>query len=151
MRVRADAFINRDNTAARSVPWQSTFGGVGRPLVLLQGNNVEISGCDMWGSWDALMLESTFLGNHTPSHAAHFLLITNNSFSYGGSCYNLEQVQQVIMEGNTCTGQGMSQGNGIATHGGGVAQHVFIGSNKFESIWGEDREAMTFGAYGIHA
>lgn len=49
------------------------------------------------------------------------------------------------MEGNICTGQGMSQGNGIATHGGGVAQHVFLGSNKFESIWGEDREVMTFG------
>jgi hypothetical protein len=80
-------------------------------------------------------------------------------------------VQQVIIEGNTCTGQGMcvlcaerereegdvfiliirslflahrSQGNGIATHGGGVAQHVFMGSNKFENIWGEDREVMTF-------
>ncbi len=152
VRVRADAFINRDNTAARSVPWQATFGGVGRPLVLLQGNNVEISGCDMWGSWDALYAREHFPGEaHTPSHAAHFLLITNNSFSYGGSCYNLEQVQQVIMEGNTCTGQGMSQGNGIATHGGGVAQHVFLGANKFESIWGEDREAMTFGACDIHA
>lgn len=146
VRIRADAFINRDNTAARSVPWQSTFGGVGRPLVVLQGNNVEISHCDMWGSWDVLYAREHFPGEaHTPSHAAHYLLIRNNSFSYGGSCYNLEQVQQVIMEGNICTGQGMSQGNGIATHGGGVAQHVFLGSNKFESIWGEDREVMTFG------
>ena len=63
---------------------------------------------------------------------------------HGGSCYDLEQVQQVIFEDNHCIGQGMSPGNGIATHGGGVAQHVFLGGNTIEQVWGEDRECMTF-------
>ena len=65
-------------------------------------------------------------------------MVKNNTFMHGGSCYDLEQVQQVIFEDNHCIGQGMSPGNGIATHGGGVAQHVFLGGNTIEQVWGED-------------
>jgi hypothetical protein len=58
------------------------------------------------------------------------------------------------MENNTCTGIALgSFGSNIANYNfwSGYTQHVYMGRNSIQHVWGSDREVMTFdpcaGAY----
>ncbi len=37
----------------------------------------------------------------------------------------------------------MAMGNNVDTYGPGFAQHVYLGHNQLQHVWGNDREALT--------
>jgi hypothetical protein len=63
VRIRANAFNGRNSGPDRVVPWQSSIGSNGPPVVLLQGHSAEISNCDIWATWVAIASHGSY-GNH---------------------------------------------------------------------------------------
>ena len=73
VRIRANAF-NCRNTDTRSVPWQSTVGGNGPPVILLQGRNCEISDSDIYATWIAIESRGHY-GLSSPAHSVRSALV----------------------------------------------------------------------------
>ena len=69
VRIRANAF-NCRNTDTRSVPWQSTVGGNGPPVILLQGRNCEIS--------DSVRLESVVTRHRAHGNQTAYVAVEPN-------------------------------------------------------------------------
>ena len=180
VRLRANAF-HCQNGGTRQPPWNLAAGsnceaGVShlsngsptcpnpwpyhvQPAIMLLGRNYEISGCDLWATWNVLYSGLTPPPPGPPGtdpHAsrgpwknAEFGLIANNEFWNGDNCHWFDSIHQLIYEGNTCTvNSPMAGGNNIATYSGDATHHLYIANNLYRQAYGNDRETMTYDDFG---
>jgi hypothetical protein len=142
VRVRADRYRGhlkeeevdeRFRTALRLSP-------SGGDTVRLGGENIEITGCDFYGSGRALFLSRVRGG----------LVAGNRFFNGRWGWYCLSGNDGLIFENNDITGADlMSTGGGLnCLDGSAFSQHVFYSSNRLSFMHGWDREAMTTDAGG---
>ena len=150
--VRADAF-HCMNGGSRNPPWRATgdggpglFGAVVRlgPLdatdcpncthddvstgpVNTPSYNVQVSDCDISGSWHL------FIGQ-----VEYGQFLRNRLWNGGMSFYLIPR--QTILEGNDVTGSSVMAAGG----GYNFAQHLFMGENRVRFVRGNDREVMTY-------
>jgi hypothetical protein len=82
------------NLYQRQPPWFNTIGANKSPVIVLQGEDVEISGCDIFATWQAIEARGSY-GAGAPAHSARFALIRNNTIWHGSMCFWFDQVQQV--------------------------------------------------------
>jgi hypothetical protein len=114
---------------------QLAISGSGGDLVRLRGENVKVTNSD-------LQAGSRVLALIQPQAA----LISGNRLSNGRlGWYSISGPNGVIFENNVVTGGDLtSSGGGINTLDGSTsAQNVFFSKNKFEGLYGWDREAVT--------
>ncbi|MGD0094007.1 MAG: glycosyl hydrolase family 28-related protein [Planctomycetota bacterium] len=142
VRVRANAYRGHlkeaevDERFRNSMKW-STGGG---DTVRLGGENLEITGCDLYGSGRALYLSRTRGG-----------LVAGNTFYNGRwGWYCISGSDGLIFENNELAGGDlMSTGGGLnCLDGSPFSQNVYLHHNKFRLMHGWDREAMTSDAGG---
>lgn len=116
---------------------RSTGGG---DTIRLGGENIEITGCDLYGSGRSLYL-----------HRARGGRVSHNTFYNGRwGWYNLEGSDKLILEHNRLLGADlMSTGGGISCYSSAYSQNVWYAHNELQHAHGWDREAMTTDAgYG---
>jgi putative cofactor-binding repeat protein len=117
-----------------------TPGGNQTPLLVLGGENVEITDCDLYSSGMVFWL-SRLRG----------ALIADNTLTNGRwGWYCLSGSDGVIFEGNRIIGGDlMATGGGLnCLDGSTYSQHVYYARNTLSTMFGWDREAMTSDAGG---
>ena len=132
-----------------------------QPAIMLLGRNYEISGCDLWATWNVFYSGLTQppappgpppadkYATRGPWINSEFGLITGNTLWNGGNCHWFDSIHQLIYEGNTCTGNSpMAGGNNIATYSGDATHHLYLAGNVYRQAYGNDRETMTFDDFG---
>lgn len=140
VRVRADAYrghLKAEEVDARFRAAQSIGGG---DTVRLGGENIEITGCDFYGSGRALFLSRVRGG-----------LVSDNSFYNGRwGWYCISGSDGLIFEKNNIIGGDlMATGGGLNCLDGSVSsQKVYYAHNHLRLMHGWDREAMTSDAGG---
>lgn len=140
--VRADMYrghLTQEQVAdrMRAAMRLSTGGG---DTVRLGGENVQITGCDLYGSGRSLYLLS-----------AKGARVSNNVFYNGRwGWYCLDGSDGLILEDNVITsGDLMSTGGSLNCYSTARSQNVWYARNRLERAHGWDREAMTSDAgYG---
>ena len=108
--------------------------------VRVGGDNIEITGCDLYGSGRALFLSRTRSGR-----------VTDNTLYNGrNGWYCISGSDGLIFENNRIIGADlMATGGGINTlDGSSFSQNVFYARNQLSLMHGHDREAMTSDAGG---
>jgi hypothetical protein len=170
--LRANAFFAQNNagtfgaaaprgvqtvTHGRSANWTLEQPG---NAIQLNAKNFRIVGCDIWATYNAISSFNTngkasCVGATWPNscHGATFGYIADNSVHHGGASHFMNQWRQVVYERNENVGasviaMGQSVGTGLD---GGFDHHILHVDNVVTSVWGNDRELMTFddagGAY----
>lgn len=170
--MRANAFFAQNNagtfgpaappgvqtvTHGRSANWTLQSPGNG---VQLNARNFRIVNCDLWTTYNAI---TSFASNGKAGcngktwpnscHGATFGWIADNAIHHGGASHFMNQWRQVIYERNVAVGASVTaMGNSVGTGpDGGHDHHILHVDNEVRSVWGNDRELMTFddagGAY----
>lgn len=140
--VRADLYRGHpkpedvDKRFRESLRW-STGGG---DTVRLGGPNVQIEGCDFYGSGRALFLSRVRGGR----------VVDNRFYNGRWGWYCISGSNGLIFQGNTLTGADlMSTGGGMNCLDGSTAsENVYFAGNTLRLMHGWDREAMTSDAGG---
>jgi len=134
--IRASSFlrhIENDEAAKRLAAMrQNTRTGV--VALLLGGRNIVVEDNDVLSSMRPLVLVK-------PTGAR----VTGNTLHIGRrGWYGISAPDGVIFENNRLIGSDLqASGGGINTFGGSYARNVLIRNNRFETMYGWDREAMT--------
>lgn len=142
VRVRADAYRGHHEVAdvdallKESMKW-STGGG---DTVRMGGRNIEITGCDFYGTGRALFLSRVRGG----------VVAGNRFFNGRWGWYCISGSDGLIFEDNTILGADlMSTGGGLnCLDGSRYSQNVYYANNRLHLMHGWDREAMTSDAGG---
>lgn len=140
--VRADLYRGQlkpedvDRRFRESLRW-STGGG---DTVRLGGPNVQIEGCDFYGSGRALFLSRVRGGR----------LVDNRFHNGRWGWYCISGSSGLIFQGNAITGADlMSTGGGLnCLDGSTYSENVYYAGNTLRMMHGWDREAMTSDAGG---
>ncbi|WP_337268719.1 hypothetical protein [Oryzifoliimicrobium ureilyticus] len=133
--VRAFAFGGRatmEDVIKRKQQMEDHFPG-GAIGLFLGGKNIVVEGCDVLSSMRSFVLQR-------PRGA----VVTGNAFRNGLGWYSLTQPDGVLFENNYLTSADLlGSGGGIAANAGFSARNVLMRGNKFDYMFGGDREAMT--------
>lgn len=108
----------------------------GTDAILLRGNHIEVTDCDVLGSGNSLHLVKVigaivFRNTLANGRDGHYLML--------GS-------RKVIFENNLVVGADLqASGGGVTTLSRSVSssEDVYVGANTFRALYGLDREAMT--------
>jgi hypothetical protein len=141
VRMRLDPYrghITPEDVNKRFVESQKLSTGGGDSL-RLGGEDIEVSGCDIYGGGRSLYLER-------PAGAS----IHDNTFYNGRwGWYCLTGSNGLILERNRIIGGDlMSTGGGLNDYDTTVSQNVYYAYNELKNMFGWDREAMTTDAGG---
>eukprot|EP01043_Picozoa_sp_COSAG02_P062188 COSAG02_NODE_8517_length_2540_cov_2.665711_1_plen_501_part_01 len=125
-------------------------------VVRSHGRNVIVRECDLFGTGDVITSAPLY---HNPNHTEigmQWGLFESNTIHNGGASHMMPQWEQVSFTNNTIVGSSLtSMGQALGTSSNGAASHVFEGQNRISSVWGNDREILTYddagGAYWGHA
>ncbi|SMF51084.1 Right handed beta helix region [Xaviernesmea oryzae] len=135
--VRASSFLGRmtDEDAAQRLQAMRGHRQSGVVGLLLGGSNIVVEDCDILSSMRPFLLMG-------PKGAR----LTGNTFRTGRrGWYSISGPDGVLFENNRIIGTDLqASGGGINTLEGYVsARNVLIRNNRFETMYGNDREAMT--------
>ncbi len=102
--------------------------------LLLGGSNIVVEGCDVLSSMRPLVLVKPVAAR-----------VAGNTLRTGRrGWYGISGPDGVIFENNRIIGNDLqASGGGINTFGGSFARNVLVRNNRFETMYGWDREAMT--------
>ena len=140
-------------TRGRDANYSATDVGA---VVRSHGRNVIVRECDLFGTGDVITSAPIY---HKPNHTEigmQWGLFEGNTIHNGGASHMMPQWEQVSFTNNTIVGASLtSMGQAVGTSSSGAASHVFEGQNHISSVWGNDREILTYddagGAYWGHA
>jgi hypothetical protein len=135
--VRAMAFMGHiiDDEPHRRLAKMQSFARDGAIALLLGGSNIVVEDCDILSSMRSFVLIK-------PSGAR----LTGNTFRNGRlGWYGISGPDGVLFENNLVVGADLqSTGGGVNTlAGNSAARNVLIRNNKYQMMFGWDREAMT--------
>lgn len=134
--VRASSFLRHLETdepikRLEAMRRHTKTGVVG---LLLAGTNVVVEECDILSSMRPFVLTR-------PVGAR----VSGNTFRIGRrGWYGISAPNGMLFEGNHLIGADLqASGGGINTFGGAFARNVLVRNNRFETMYGWDREALT--------
>ncbi len=107
----------------------------GPTAVVLNGSRVQITNCDIVGAGMSLSLMG----------ADHSLVSDNRLRAGRNGWYAISGAKQTVFENNRLEAADLEgSGGGLANHGHGGLDQVYVAHNRFGSFFGGEREALTF-------
>jgi hypothetical protein len=140
VRIRANFyqrhdFVGKAHPGIPIVVAESANSGAG---VLITGDNVVITDCDIYHSDKSIVLKETFGG-----------LIARNRCDYGFSPLQAYGLSRVIIEDNEFAGAGLwASGSGIGLYRSCATYHLYYAHNHIRQVYGGDSECVTTDGHG---
>jgi hypothetical protein len=140
VRIRANFYQRHDfvGKAHAGIPLVAASSANAGAGVMITGDNVVITDCDIYHSDKAITLKETFGG-----------LIARNRLDYGFTplqCYGLSRV---IFEDNECAGAGLwASGSGFGLYHSCATYHLYFAHNRIRQAYGGDGECLTTDGHG---
>ena len=152
--MRANAFFAQNNpgtaTHGRYANWSLEQPGNG---LQVNAKNWRVLDCDLYTSYNAITSfasngKAGCNGRSWPNscHGATYGWVADNRIAHGGASHFLNQWRQVIYERNVAVGASViAMGQSVGTGpDGGYDHHILHSENVVRSVWGNDRELLTF-------